>query len=311
MRSSSPGRGVRPWPGAPQRWPRGRPVRALSRRSLLRPRNAFDSTARVARSFASSASCVPTRRPPRLHRSPEPCAQSHVRRRRQQRRLRRAKQADLQPVLRRLGPLQRVPQPPNVVRQRQDPVVLVAKLPRLGVELDGLVHQPAQGGLVDALLPQSLVQPANLGRPHLRPRHRPAQPGDLPPQRRDAVRARPPPAACAAPPRTATSRTRFAVPEPLHAPHRQPVGPERRRCPGARVLPLLALAAPQFLSAHNARFDRGVLRACSSRCGRPRGAPARPMPRPRMLGPPRTLARQTHGSGVPTVGERARLGPSR
>ncbi len=38
--------------------------------------------------------------------------------------------------------------------------------------------------------------------------------------------------------------------QPLHAPHRQPVGPERRRCPGARPLPLPALAAPQRLRQH-------------------------------------------------------------
>ena len=44
-----------------------RPLRC----SLLRPRNAFDSTARVARGFSSSASCVPIRRRGGLHRPPQ------------------------------------------------------------------------------------------------------------------------------------------------------------------------------------------------------------------------------------------------
>ena len=99
-------------------------------------------------------------------------------------------QPGLQAPLHRLGPLQRIPQPPNVVRQRHNPVVLVAKPPRPGVELDGLVQHPAHGGLVDTLLPQNPVQPAYLGRLHLRPRRRLAQPGDLPAQRHDAVPVR-------------------------------------------------------------------------------------------------------------------------
>ena len=119
-------------------------------------------------------------------------AQSHVRRSRRHRprRLRRALQSDLQALLHRLGPLQRIPQPPNVVRQRHNPVVLVAKPPRPIVEPDGLVQQPAQRGLVVALLAQNLVQPANLGRLDLRRRRRLAQPGNLPAQRRLAVPAR-------------------------------------------------------------------------------------------------------------------------
>ena len=52
---------MRPWPGAPRRWPRRRPERGVSRFSLLRPNSAFDNTARVARSFASWASSVSTR----------------------------------------------------------------------------------------------------------------------------------------------------------------------------------------------------------------------------------------------------------
>ena len=56
-----PGRGVRPWPGAPDRWPRRRPQRGVCCFSLRRPYSVPDSTAAVARSFDSSASSVPTR----------------------------------------------------------------------------------------------------------------------------------------------------------------------------------------------------------------------------------------------------------
>ena len=60
-RFSRPGLGVRPWPAAPACWPRGRSDPARSRRSLLRPNRALACTARLARSFASSASSSPIR----------------------------------------------------------------------------------------------------------------------------------------------------------------------------------------------------------------------------------------------------------
>ena len=58
--SPSSGRWVRPWPGAPRCWPRLRSERGFVCRSLLRPNSDFDSTVRLARSFASWASSVST-----------------------------------------------------------------------------------------------------------------------------------------------------------------------------------------------------------------------------------------------------------
>ena len=56
--SRRPGRGVRPWPGAPRCWPRLRPVPGFFCRSLLLPKAAFDNTARLERSLASSSSSL-------------------------------------------------------------------------------------------------------------------------------------------------------------------------------------------------------------------------------------------------------------
>ena len=53
--SSSAGRGVRPWPGAPRCWPRPRSERDVSCFSLLLPKTAFDKTARDERSWAIRA----------------------------------------------------------------------------------------------------------------------------------------------------------------------------------------------------------------------------------------------------------------
>ena len=61
-RSSSPGRWVRPWPGAPRCWPRLRSERGLSCCSLLRPNSFLDSTAPVERSLESWVSSVSIRR---------------------------------------------------------------------------------------------------------------------------------------------------------------------------------------------------------------------------------------------------------
>ena len=53
--SSSAGRGVRPWPGAPRCWPRPRSERGVSCFSLLLPKTAFVNEARVERSWAIRA----------------------------------------------------------------------------------------------------------------------------------------------------------------------------------------------------------------------------------------------------------------
>ena len=108
---------------APQRLRRHRPGRTQLRKlRLLRPRpgTATPSPSAAAGRSPSSAGRA---RPPAT-RPRQSLAQSDVRRRQRHRprRLRRVQQADLQPVLLRLGPPQRIPQPPNVVRQRQDPV---------------------------------------------------------------------------------------------------------------------------------------------------------------------------------------------
>ena len=60
LRSSPPGRWVRPWRAASRCW-RRRPERVLSCCSLLRPNSDFESVALLARSVASSASSTSTR----------------------------------------------------------------------------------------------------------------------------------------------------------------------------------------------------------------------------------------------------------
>ena len=59
--SLSPGRWVRPWPGAPRCWPRLRPVPGVFCRSLLLPNSAFDKTLLVERSFSSCTSSFSAR----------------------------------------------------------------------------------------------------------------------------------------------------------------------------------------------------------------------------------------------------------
>ncbi len=140
MRSSRPQRGVRPWPGAPHRWPPGRCPAAPASRSCARatpstappgshaalqapPPASRPAAATPAPSDAAARSpSAPGRaRPSGDATSPEPCAERRpTPPATSPRRLGPALQSDLQALLHRLGPLQRIPQPPNLVRQRHE-----------------------------------------------------------------------------------------------------------------------------------------------------------------------------------------------
>ena len=176
------------------------------------PCSAFDSTARVARSFAISVSCVPARRrslltvrrsrafssdsrlsaafpAPRPSQRPAQLGVRH-RRRHRPRRVHRANQTHLQLLVHRLGALQRMAQIPGLVGQRPDPLRLVAQAPRHVVVPHHVIEHPAKRRGVVLLLEQRLGQLADLAGLDFRARHFLAQPGDLPAQARDAVPVR-------------------------------------------------------------------------------------------------------------------------
>ena len=112
------------------------------------------------------------------------------RRRHRPRRVHRAKDTVLQLLLHRLGALQRMAQIPGLVGQRPDPLRLVPQAPRHVVVAHGVVEDPAQRRVVVPLLPQRLVQLADLAGLDFRARHLTAQPGDLPAQPHDDVPVR-------------------------------------------------------------------------------------------------------------------------